>query len=106
MAAQSWVPVPADSPFPLANLPYGVVSYADSEGPHLAVAIGEHIVDLAALAAFGLLDGVVDQPAAVFGGGSLNPLLATGPDVWAATRQRLHDLLSDPAHESQVGPEL
>jgi fumarylacetoacetase len=102
----SWAPVPDGSPFPLENLPYGVVSYPGSEGRHLVVAIGEHAVDLAAVAAFGLLDGLVDDPAAVFGAGSLNPLLAEGRATWRATRQRLQHLLSDGSHAAVVGPGL
>ena len=56
MTEQTWLAIPQDSQFSLANLPYGVVSYPDSAGPHVVVALGDHVVDLAAVAAFGLLD--------------------------------------------------
>ena len=44
--AESWVPVPAGSDFPVQNLPYGVFSI-DGAPPRIGVAIGEHILDLA-----------------------------------------------------------
>ncbi|KAA0972659.1 fumarylacetoacetase [Aureimonas fodinaquatilis] len=76
--------------FPLANLPYGVFSTA-GHGPRCGVAIGDHVLDLAALAAGGLLpagDHGFDQP-------SLNRFMASGPEAWAALRARLTDLLAE-----------
>ena len=51
----SWVRVPADSDFPIQNLPFGIFSTADRSA-RPGVAIGEHILDLAEVAAMGLLD--------------------------------------------------
>ena len=51
----SWVSVPADSDFPIQNLPFGIFSTADRSA-RPGVAIGEHILDLADVAAMGLLD--------------------------------------------------
>ena len=102
----SWVAVPHGSPFPLANLPLGVVSYRGSEGRHLAVPIGDQVLDLAAVAAFGHLDGLVDEPTAVFGAPTLDRFLGCGRATWRATRRRLHDLLADPRHAAELGPEL
>jgi len=106
MTEQTWLAIPQDSQFSLANLPYGVVSYPDSAGPHVVVALGDHVVDLAAVAAFGLLDSVAPDPMSMFGAATLNPLLAAGRSVWDATRRRLVELLSDPQFQSQVEPEL
>lgn len=53
----SWVDVPADSDFPIQNLPFGVFSTVD-RGARPGVAIGEHILDLAEVSALGLLDGL------------------------------------------------
>ncbi len=55
----SWVPVPADSHFPLNNLPYGVFSTATSPLPRPGVAIGDSVLDLAAVQREGLLSGPV-----------------------------------------------
>lgn len=87
----SWVDSANDphSHFPLANLPYGVFSRA-GETTRCGVAIGDRIVDLAALEEAGLLaqDGppVFDQPL-------LNEFMARGPEAWNAVRDRLTALL-------------
>ncbi len=91
--AASWVPVPPSSDFPLANLPYGVFARR-GERPRVGVAIGDRILDLAAIAAEGLLDAAVEGSAALCGAPSLNPLLARGQPAWTALRARLTELLS------------
>ena len=48
LRAKSWVPVTAESHFPIQNLPYGVFSTKTNPGlRHIGVAIGESILDLA-----------------------------------------------------------
>jgi fumarylacetoacetase len=80
-----------DGPFPLNNLPCGVFS-AGATGPRCGVAIGDFVLDVAALEAAGLLalDGgpLLDRPV-------WNPLMAAGPAVWASLRARLGVLLSE-----------
>ncbi len=80
-----------DHPFPLNNLPCGVFS-VDGEEPRCGVAIGDLILDLAALEADGLLslgDGpLLDVP-------FWNEVMAAGPAVWAALRARLTELLNE-----------
>lgn len=80
----------ADCPFPIQNLPYGVFR-RDGETARCCVAIGDCIVDLAALEEAGLVaakmgDRVFDRP-------DLNAFMALGPDAWARVRARLTDLL-------------
>jgi len=74
--------------FPLRNLPYGVFS-RDGEPGRCATAIGNLVVDLAALEAAGLVgaDGTFARPA-------LNDFMAMGPARWAAARARLTSLLA------------
>lgn len=100
---QSWV-TEAQAPdcdFPLANLPYGVFS-TEERAPRCGVAIGDRVLDLAELAAGGLLPGTdpgFDQPA-------LNRFMAAGAPIWAAVRDRLTDLLAeggDPALREDAG---
>ncbi len=82
----SWVEGAEGSGFGLAHLPYGVFSRGE-EPPRVGVAIGEQVLDLAAVAGGGLLDGPwFDQP-------RLNPFLAAGAGAWAETRARLQELL-------------
>lgn len=86
---ESWIQVPEDSDFSLHNLPYGVFRTAD--GPlRLGVALGETVVDLAALAGRGLLP---DLPGEVFERPRLNDFMALGPQAWRVLRARLLELL-------------
>lgn len=53
----SWVPVDPCSHFSLRNLPYGIFSTAANPTPRPGVAIGAHVLDLAALSSAGLFSG-------------------------------------------------
>jgi fumarylacetoacetase len=72
-----------------ANLPYGVFRHAGGE-PRVGVRYGERVLDLASLAA----DGLLDDPGGAFAQPSLNAFMARGPAAWAATRDRVGRLLS------------
>ncbi|QYK40342.1 MAG: fumarylacetoacetase [Paracoccaceae bacterium] len=91
---RSWVETANDPScdFPLANLPYGVFA-APGRDARCGVAIGDRVVDLAALSAAGLLgEGAgklgFDQPA-------INRFMAAGSAAWATMRARLTDLLAE-----------
>jgi fumarylacetoacetase len=94
----SWVPVRKNSGFGLGHLPYGAAVVGD-DARHLLVRIGDQALDLAEAGSAGLLGeelwAVVDAPV-------LNPLMAAGPEVWAALRERVTELLTDPAYRSRV----
>jgi fumarylacetoacetase len=92
--------VPDDAPFGAYTLPYGVFS-TDDEDPRVGVAIGEHILDLAPLAAVENLEG-----AHVFEAPTLNPFMALGPRAWAAVRGWLTELVGDEAQRDLVEPHL
>ncbi|HKE50107.1 MAG TPA: fumarylacetoacetase [Actinomycetes bacterium] len=101
----SWVEIPAGSDFPLHNLPYGVFSMPDGTDPsrrRIGVAIGPHVLDLAALSAA----GTALPAAAEFGTGSLNGFMARGRPVWTAARKRLTEVLSDRSYETAVRTHL
>jgi fumarylacetoacetase len=80
----------ADAPFPLNNLPCGVFAAAD--GPRCGMAIGDFVLDVAALEAEGLiqLDGgpLMDVP-------FWNGVMEAGPAVWASLRAQVTALLRD-----------
>ena len=100
---KSWVASAntSDSEFPLNNLPYGVFSTGDT-GPRCGVAIGDQILDVAALEAQGLLafDGTL-------GHGSWNAFMALGQESWARLRDDLFALLEEGApRQSDVQPHL
>jgi fumarylacetoacetase len=104
-AGRSWVASAngGATDFPIENLPYGVFSTAGT-APRCGVAIGDLVLDVAALEAAGVI--------ALPGGPFLNeprwnPLMAAGPKVWAALRARLTELLAEGAEEwPDVDPHL
>ncbi|MQA83791.1 MAG: fumarylacetoacetase [Streptosporangiales bacterium] len=96
----SWLPVPDGTDFPVQNLPYGVFSRR-GELPRIGVAIGEYVLDLAGLAAAGLV-----QDRRWFAAGSLNAFMVAGRPAWQATRSRLVELLTEERHREEVEPHL
>ena len=90
---RSWTRVSRSSPFPIQNLPYGVFSTPGS-APRVGVAIGEQVLDLAQLAASGLLTIPGVDAYELFAQQSLNRFMAAGPMVWTAVRRRVSALLS------------
>ncbi len=99
--ARSWLDIPSDSGFGLSNLPYGVVTHAETPR-QLAVPVGRYVLPLGAAAEAGLFDGVLDEPLDVLGAATLNPLMATGPRAWSAVRTRVIDLLESRSHSATV----
>jgi fumarylacetoacetase len=102
---RSWVDSAnaADHPFPLNNLPCGVFSTPELD-PRCGVAIGDYVLDVAALEEAGLLGlpgaPLLDVP-------FWNMVMAAGPGLWAALRARLIALLADgSAERAAVEPRL
>jgi fumarylacetoacetase len=91
----SWLSVPDGTDFPLENLPYGVVVPRAGGAPRVAVAVGDHVLDLAAA----LGDAVFARP-------SLNAFMAQGRDRWRQVRARVVELLTDERHRGTVEPAL
>jgi fumarylacetoacetase len=90
---RSFLDLPADTPFPLENLPYGVFSREDDATPRVGVAVGDRVLDLSVLEAHGLLELDELRGVRVFMGTSLNAFMAAGPAAWSAVRARLQRLL-------------
>ncbi|MGZ8741369.1 MAG: fumarylacetoacetase [Nocardioides sp.] len=99
-SATTWVDGAAGSLFDIDNLPYGVFSH-DDEPARVGVRIGEHVLDLAPVAAAEMLD-----VAHVFEAASLNPLLAEGRGTWTGVRRWVTSLLSDESERGLVEPNL
>ncbi len=90
-----------DCDFPLNNLPYGVFSVDDGV-PRCGVAIGDMILDVAALETQGHLG---------FGGalqsGRWNHFMGLGSDAWSSLRASLTEMLSEGSEkQSQLEPML
>ena len=90
MVTCDWVPVAADSDFPLENLPFGVVRFAEGEPPRVVVRLGDHVLDLARA---GIVPELTRQP-------TLNALLESmrGSEL----RTRAGDLLVGPARPELI----
>jgi len=91
---QSFVDVPADSHFPIHNLPYGIFRPSAGLAPRIGIPIGDAVLDLSVLADRGLLTGrslgngeSLQQP-------TLNAFMALGRTAWREARSRLTQLLS------------
>ena len=102
---QSWVTSAntAETDFPLNNLPYGVFSTASLEA-RCGVAIGDQILDMAALEEAGLIT-LSDEP--VFDVPYWNDVMELGPDAWETRRASLIALLgADAPDQDQIAPLL
>lgn len=94
MSLSSWFPISRSSQFSLANLPFGIISYATGTNPRPAVAIGEYALDLSTFASNDgfrhlkpeLLDATVFQQSA------LNAFARQGRPVHRQVRQYLQEV--------------
>jgi fumarylacetoacetase len=93
--------VAADHPFGVHTLPYGVFTDAAREQPRVGVAVGDAILDLTAAAA-----ALLPEHLGLFGGGTLDALLAAGRRTWAAVRAALTDWLTDERYADVLAPLL
>ncbi|MFF4339052.1 fumarylacetoacetase [Kitasatospora sp. NPDC001540] len=97
--AATWLDLPADSPFGVHNLPYGVFTAADQpDRRRIGVRIGELVLDAGAAAR------AVGAPSDLLAAENLNPLMASGRSSWQAVRAALTSWLTDPAHRAAVEP--
>ncbi|KGN39234.1 fumarylacetoacetase [Knoellia subterranea] len=96
----TWLDLPADHPFGISNLPYGVFSTDGSE-PRVGTRIGDHVLDLAACA-----EQAGMESHEVWHRASLNAFLAQGRPAWTAARAWIIDVLTNPARRDCVEPHL
>ncbi|WP_330464923.1 fumarylacetoacetase [Micromonospora zamorensis] len=96
----TWVTGADGSPYGVTNLPYGVFR-SDEGQPRIGVRIGSWVFDLAAAEAADLVlaAGALCRP-------TLNEFMALGRPQWTTVRQRITELLTDPAHRPAVEPLL
>jgi fumarylacetoacetase len=92
---KSWVESANDpaGDFPIQNLPFGIFRRKNAgEAPRGGVAIGDQVLDLAAL-------GVKTGP-------TLNGLAAAGRSQWRALRKELSEVLSNEKHKKRISKYL
>ncbi len=102
---RSWVKVPADSDFPIQNLPFGIFK-TPGLSPRVGVAIGDQVADLQVLAEHGFFDDL-DIDRAVFAQSYLNDFIAIGKKKTSAVRHRLSEILDSDLEEwdaSELAP--
>jgi fumarylacetoacetase len=109
LSLTSWVEsANGHADFPIQNLPFGVFRRAHSnEAPRVGVAIGDHILDVAACLAADLFDHVddlVERGGRACASPSLNALMAQGAPVRRALRAAIMRLLASDAavHDRQI----
>ncbi|KAI1932602.1 hypothetical protein LOZ58_003772 [Ophidiomyces ophidiicola] len=92
--AQSWLDIPRNSPFSLANIPFGIISTASSSTPRPAIAIGDYALDLFAFASAGGFSKLPSfQPyIEVFAQPVLNDFAALGRPVHRQVREYLQEV--------------
>lgn len=92
MPLKSFIDVPADSHFPLENLPFGVFQPRDQSMPRVGVALGDFVIDLSVLEKNGFFPAIATG--SIFGTDALNAFLALGRPAWSSVRETLQSLLS------------
>ncbi|KAF1969601.1 Fumarylacetoacetase [Bimuria novae-zelandiae CBS 107.79] len=94
---RSWFSIPRGSHFSLANIPFGIVSTSSNKSQRVAVAIGDHALDLEAFAAnngFSALSTI--QPhQAVFSEPSLNAFAALGRPIHSVVRKYIQSVFAE-----------
>ena len=102
-AARSWVASANSHPeFPIQNLPYA--EFRTRAGPDTCrggVAIGDQVLDLAALRAAGVLQGASSAACEAAAQDSLNAFLQLGPVAWRDLRHAVFALLHTDASPAQ-----
>ena len=91
---RSFVSVPADSHFPLQNLPFGVFRPRSGEAARIGVAIGEMVLDLSVLEDAGHFDSPELAGGRVFTQPSLNAFMALGRPTWREAQTVITRLLN------------
>jgi len=89
----SWIAVKPESDFPIQNLPFGIFKTKDKT-PRVGVAIGEHILDLSAIAEANLFSNIPWTYNGELAAPTLNRFIALGKPITNAVRERVSDLLN------------
>lgn len=91
---QTWVEVPANSDFPIQNLPFGIFCTEANPEPRLCTRIGNMVADLAIMDNLAFFDEL-DLPFGIFKNRYLNDFMALGKERTRALRNRLSECFQD-----------
>ena len=95
------VDIPQESDFSIYNIPFGICSTADRT-PRVGVAIGAHILDLAAVAEL----GVFEFDSSVLHQSALNDFIALGKRITAKVRTDVQGWIQDDSSPIAGHPQL
>ncbi len=93
-ALEAFFDIPADSHFPIQNLPFGIFRPGSKRAPRVGVAIGEYVLDMSVLQDLRFFDGPHLKNQDVFNERYLNPFMDLGKAARVEARQYISDLLS------------
>lgn len=99
----SWINIPANSDFPLYNLPLGIIKHKNGKTA-AATAIGDYALDLSALHKLGFFKDLA-LPENIFNTLYLNDFITLGKHVWHSLRARVKLLLNKENKELQGNTE-
>lgn len=102
---KTWIPVPANSDFPIQNIPFGIIQPKGAT-PRPATRIGNTVIDLSILSDHGFFDELDIENYGVFYAPALNDLIALGKPVTNALRLRLSNLFNKENKELQENTEV
>src|SRR6056297_172382 len=95
------IEIPENSDFSIHNIPFGIFSTKD-RSPRVGVAVGEHILDLAAVAEF----DVFDFNTALLEKDTLNDFISLGKEITMRVRKKIQFWLKDDDSVLADKPEL
>jgi fumarylacetoacetase len=97
MSAKSWLHIPLDSHFSLANIPFGIIRTQHLPERRPAIAIGDHVLDLKIFTAQNGFRSLptIQQHSDVFSQPTLNAFASLGRATHREVREYLQDILSD-----------
>ena len=94
----SWLNIAVDSPFSVANIPFGIISTQSDSSRRPAIAIGDYALDLKAFSNAGGFESSsssdISKHSHVFSQPTLNDFAALGRPFHRLTRQFLQDVFS------------
>ncbi len=102
---RSWIDVPADSDFPIMNIPFGIFSKAGSE-PKPASRIGDMVIDLSVLADYGYFDDLGIDDLSAFYQPVLNDFISLGKPLTVKIRERITRLFKEGDSELRENEEI
>ena len=100
----TWITVPSDSDFSIHNIPFGIGSIGAGK-PFACTRIGDHVLDLSALATTGFFSGLIDE-LNVFDQPVLNNFIRLGKSVTTDVRHSIQRALVDTSSPLRQLPAL